>query len=191
VRDSAYVDLVAAGVTVTEAAHMTTTDAPTSDRSSGSGPGARRRLSAAVLFGGALLASFAVVPGGSAKLYWIPIIVGVTYLLAGAVVGRQSPLWPAGVIVSSWGLAVLLVLRGTWSTDFSGTAVTAIGVGLLLAALLPRVGVAVSLTSLAVPVLLLGSFELLQAESLDLFSKGWLFGVALALRGIYDLRPGD
>jgi hypothetical protein len=170
---------------------MTTTDAPTSARSSGRGPGARRRLSAGVLFVGALLASFVVVPGGSAKLYWIPIIVGMAYLLAAAVVGRQSPLWPAGVVVSSWGVAVLLVLRGTWSTDFSGTAVTAIGVGLLLAALLPRVGVAVSLTSLAVPVLLLGSFELLQAESLDLFSKGWLFGVALALRGLYDLRPGD
>lgn len=170
---------------------MTRTGAePTRAGSSGIDVGARRR-SGAVLLVGALLVSVIVGPVGPAKLYWMPIILGVSYLLAGAVAGRRSLFWAAGLIVSSWGLAVLLLLRGTWTTDFSGTTVAAIGVGLVLAALLPRVGVEVSLASLAIPVLLIGVFEFLQAESLDVFSKGWLFGLILALRGIYDLRPGE
>lgn len=174
-----------------ETAYMTTTAvAPTRSGLTNNGPGARRR-SGAVLLVGAAFVSFVVAPGGSAKLYWMPIILGVSYLLAGAVAGRRSLFWAAGLIVSSWGLAVLLLLRGTWTTDFAGTAVTAIGVGLVLAALLPRVGISVSLASLAVPVLLIGVFELLQAESSSVFSKGWLFGIILALRGLYDLRPGD
>jgi hypothetical protein len=182
---------VATDVTVKETDYMTTSAAtPTRAGRISSEPRARRR-SGAVLLAGAAFVSFVVVPGGSAKLYWMPIILGISYLLAGAVAGKGSLFWAAGLIVSSWGLAVLLLLRGTWTTDFSGTAVTAIGVGLVLAALLPRVGVPVSLASLAVPVLLIGVFELLQAESSSLFSKGWLFGIILALRGLYDLRPGD
>ena len=168
----------------------TTTAAPTRAGLSTSGPSARRR-SGAVLLAGALLVSFVVAPGGTAKLYWMPIILGVSYLSAAAVGGKGSPHWAVGLILSSWGLAVLLLLRGTWTTDFAGTAVMAIGVGLVLAALLPRVGIAVSPALLALPVLLIGVFEFLQAESSDVFSKGWLYGVILGLRGLYDLRPGD
>lgn len=168
----------------------TTTQAPTRTSHTGPKPAARRR-SGAVLLAGALLVSVVVAPGGSAKLYWMPIILGLSYLVAGVVAGKSSLYWAAGLIVSSWGLAVLLVLRGSLTTDFAGTATTAIGVGLVLAALLPRVGIAVAPVSLAVPVLLIGVFQLLQAESSDVFSKGWVYGGILAVRGLYDLRSGD
>lgn len=148
-----------------------------------------RVRSGAVLLAGALLVSLVVVPVGGAELFWMPLLLGLTYLLAGAVVGRHSSYWAAGLVVSCWGLAVLLVLSDVLTTDFAASAVTGIGTGLVLAALLPRVGIAVSTLSLAVPVLLIGVLELLQAESGGVFGKGWFYGAVLAARGLYDLRP--
>ncbi len=179
---------------------MSTSTDPNADRTTHTAPtraglviddARARRRSGAVLLLGALVVSLVVAPGGEARLYWMPIILGLSYLLAGLVAGKHSLYLAAGLIVSTWGLAVLLVLRGSLTTDFAGTAVTAIGLGLVAAALLPRAGIPVSLASLAVPVLAIGVFELLQAESSEVFSKGWLYGVLLAVRGLYDLRPGD
>jgi len=102
----------------------------------------RLRARGAVLVLGAVLTSVVIAPVGGLSLYWMPLFVGVSYLVASAVGGRTGGLWVPGLMVSFWGLADVLVLSGTLHVDFASAAITGVGLGALAAVLvLPRVGV--------------------------------------------------
>ena len=150
---------------------------------------ARRRRGLVLLLGGVLVA-LTVAPVGGLALYWMPLLLGLTYLAAAAVGGRRGALWAAGLVVTCWGVAVALVLTGTLHVDFAGAAVTGLGAGAVLAALLPRVGVASSPVSVAVPVLLVGVLELAQAQQHGVLDRGWAYGALLVGWGLWELRPG-
>ncbi len=155
----------------------------------------RRRQSGIVLLVGAVVVSATVEPIGGAQLYWMPLVLGLTYVLAGLTSGGTSRLAAAGLVVTGWAVAVLLVRSGTLDADFAATGILGLGVGALLACQIPRVGFTVTPYSLAVPVVLVGLLALLQSEAGGVFNKGWLYGGLLAARGLWDLvggqQPGD
>ncbi len=147
---------------------------------------------AALLLGG-LVVILAIEPIGPKKLYWMPLIIGLTYLVSSAVGGRSGGLWVPGFIVTSWGVATVTILSGTIGDagrDFTPGTIMMIGVGAILAVVvLPRLGIPCNPLAIAVIVAAIGLLELLQAEIGGVLTKGWPWGVLLVLGGLWELRP--
>lgn len=112
---------------------------------------------------GALVVSLAVVPIGPLPFYVTPLILGLTYLAAAAVGGRRATLWAPGLIITAWGCGVLLVFSGTLTADFPAVAVTALGIGAAMAALMGRAGFRVDSIAIALSVLFAGLTELVAS----------------------------
>ena len=117
-------------------------------------PGRTRRRGIALVVGGVLLVLL-VRPIGPLAVFWIPLLVGLAFVLAAALTGPRSPLWGPGLVVSAYGTAEVVKLY----TDVSGAGAwttVAIGLGGLLAAYLGSRGWAMSAASVASPVVFLG-----------------------------------
>jgi hypothetical protein len=142
-----------------------------------------------LLLVGGLVVIVLVEPVGPAKLYVMPLVLGVTYLLSSAAGGRSGGLWVPGLIVTAWGVATTTVLSGTLSVDFTAAAVLAIGVGAIAATQLPRAGIPCNPLAIAVVVAAIGALELLEAQAGGVFADGWPWGVFLVLGGLWELRP--
>jgi hypothetical protein len=136
---------------------------------------------------GALVVSLAVAPVGPLPFYVTPLILGLTYLAAAVLGGRQATLWAPGFIITFWGLGVVLVFSHTLTTDFPAVAVTALGAGATVAALLGRVGVRVDPLAIALSILLAGVFELIASFGVGILGYGWFFGALLGVWVVGDL----
>ena len=96
-----------------------------------------------------------VRPVGPLAYSWIPLLVGLAFVVGAAVTGPRSPLWGPGLVVSAYGTAEVVNLY----TDVSGAGawtLVAIGLGGLLAAYLGSRGWAMSAASVASPVVFVG-----------------------------------
>ncbi len=149
----------------------------------------RLRVRGLLLIVGALVVGLVVKPVGSADLYWMPLIIGLTYLVASAVGGPTGGLWIPGLMVTFWGLADVLVLSGTWHVDFASAAITGIGVGAVLSLGLARLGVPVNPAAIAVNLLLIGLLELAEAQLGGALTKGWPWALLLLVGALWELRP--
>lgn len=108
-----------------------------------------------VLIVGAVVMALLIQPIGPLSYPWNPLLVGLVFLAAAAVVGARSPLWGAGLVVGFWGLAK--VISGAVAFSWSGPFSTAmIGLGGLLAAYLASRGFAITVASVAFPVVFIG-----------------------------------
>ena len=120
---------------------------------------------------------------------WMPLIIGVSYLVASAVGGRTGGLWVPGLMITFWGAAHVLVLSGTWHIDFASAAITGIGIGSVLALGLVRLGVLVSPAAIAVNIALIGLLELAEAQVGGELLKGWPWALLLVVGALWELRP--
>ena len=136
---------------------------------------------------GALVESFLLSPLGPQPFYLTPLVLGLTYLAAAATGGRKGTLWAPGLIITCWGIGVLLVFSHTVQADFPSVSVTALGIGALLSAALPRLGVPVHPLSIAVPILFSGLTELIASRGVAVFGYGWFFGLLLGVWLVSDL----
>ena len=150
----------------------------------------RRALGRGILL---LVGGIAVIlliePIGPKKLYWMPLIIGLTYLASSAAGGRSGGLWVPGLMVTAWGIATTTVLSGTVDVDFTAAAILMIGVGALAATVLPRFGIPCNRVALAAIMTAIGALELLEAQAGGVFADGWPWGVFLMLGGLWELRP--
>ncbi len=149
----------------------------------------RLLLRGLLLIVGALVVGLVIKPVGSADLYWMPLIIGLTYLVASAVGGSTGGLWIPGMMVTFWGLADVLVLSGTWHVDFASAAITGIGIGAVLSLGLARLGMPVNPAAIAVNLLLIGLLELAEAQIGGALTKGWPWALLLLLGALWELRP--
>ncbi|MEJ7744333.1 MAG: hypothetical protein WKF73_18415 [Nocardioidaceae bacterium] len=138
---------------------------------------------------GGLVVILVVEPVGPKMLYWMPLIIGLTYLVSSIAGGRSGGLWVPGLMVTAWGVATTTVLSGTIRADFTATTILAIGIGAILATQLPRFGIPCNALAIAVIIFLIGGLELLEAQAGGIFVKGWPWGVFLVLGGLWELRP--
>lgn len=147
---------------------------------------ARRRRGAGLIVGGIVLALL-VAPIGPLKFYWLPLVSGLTYLLAAAASGPRGALWAPGLVITGFGVAIVLD-----STTFSGIelplVLLGLGAGAVLAALAHRAGVVVSGLSIGLSILLTGAF-VLAVYKLSWIDKAWWFGILLGGWGLWELRP--
>jgi len=169
---------------------MTSTTARHSETSAA--PATNRLLRGIALIAGAVLIAV-LIKGDVLKFYWFPLLTGLTYLVAAAVSRSRSTLWAPGLVITSFGLAAALWFKDSARTADSfqllALSVLAIGLGGVLVALLNEyAGMAISTMSLALSVLLLGAFLLLEQQMVEpVAGKPDVYIALLAIWGVYEL----
>lgn len=125
------------------------------------------------------------------RYFWVPLILGVTYLLAAAAGRSAGPLWAPGWVLSVVGLTEALWFhsgRPADSFELAQLTLLAAGTGAVLAASMTAVGVRVSTMSLALAVLLTGTFNLAEAKAVPhVAGNTRLYAALLVAWGSYEL----
>ncbi len=144
----------------------------------------------AVLLAGAA-ALLVLVEGRGVRFYWVPLLLGVTYLLAAATGRSTGPLWAPGWVLTAVGLT-----EGSWfhaarpadSFELAQLTLLAAGTGAVVAVAMTAVGVRVSTMSVALAVLITGAFNLAEAKAVPhVAGNTWLYAGLLAAWGLYEL----
>jgi len=144
-----------------------------------------------VVRGAVLLAGAAVlvglVRGAGLRFYWVPLVLGLVYLVAAAASRSRGTLWGPGWVLAAVGLTEALWFqahRPADSFEFAELTLLAAGTGAVLAAGMRAVGVEVSAMSLALAVLLTGAFNVAEAKAVaHVAGNVWLYAGLLALWG--------
>lgn len=153
-------------------------------------PPGSRRTRALVLLAGALVLLL-LVKGVGVRFYWVPVVLGLTYLAAAASGRSRGPLWAPGWVVTVVGLA-----EAAWfhaghpanSFEFAELTLLAAGTGAVLAAAMSVLAVQVSVMSVAMAVLLTGAFNLAEAEGVHGISGDvWFYAGLLAVWSVAEL----
>ena len=149
--------------------------------------GEGRHRAAVALLVGALLMEL-LIQQQTLRFYYTPLIIGLTYLAAGAVNGRRGALWAPGIVTTCWGVAVLLGVHNVTTTQGKLTYEIAGAIGIAIALLLRfTIGLAAGVSGLVV------SFGIiLLHDNADVPSwvfKGITFAVLLGAWGLWELRP--
>lgn len=125
------------------------------------------------------------------RYYWVPLVLGVTYLLAAAAGRSAGPLWAPGWVLSVVGLTEALWFhagRPADSFELAQLTLLAAGTGAVLAVSMTVMGVRVSTMSLALAVLLTGAFNLAEAKAVPhVAGNTRLYAALLAAWGLYEL----
>lgn len=155
---------------------------------------ARRARGIALIVGAVLIV--ALIETETIPFYWFPALTGLTYLAAAAAGRSRGTLWGPGLVITSVGIAAALWLRDGRMPDsfqFLALAVMALGLGGVLAGLLAQArGFSISAMSVAMPVLLFGSFALLEQQMVKPFAgQTWVYAALLAAWGAHELRPNS
>ncbi len=151
--------------------------------------------SAALARGGVLLlgaaAVLVLVEGGALAFFWVPLMLGLTYLVAAAVGRSTGSLWAPG-----WVLATVGLTEGLWfdagrpadSFELAQLTLLSAGTGALFAAAMRAVGVRVSAMSIALAVLLTGAFNLAEAKAVaHVAGNTRLYAGLLAAFAVWEL----
>ncbi len=149
-------------------------------------PATRRWRWVPVLLG-AIVVSLAGPPVDVVPFYATPLILGLTYLAAAAMGGRDATLWAPGMIITVWGLSVVALLSDAVTGDFTAVTVTALGVGATAAALLGRFGFRVEPLAIGLSVLIAGLTQLMASFDVGVLVRGWFYGALLLVWVLSDL----
>lgn len=144
----------------------------------------RARTAVPLVIGAALLVVL-LQPVGSLPLRgWVPIITGLSYVVAGMLSGRHGLLVAPGIVIAIWGLAPMST---TYGYDFGGMFYLTLGTGLLVAALLAERGWRIPPMSLALPVLFIGGTMTIAPLVGDALSA--ILAMLLTGWALWELRP--
>jgi hypothetical protein len=107
------------------------------------------RLAQGVVFLAGALATYLLLADEPRLFYRVPITLGIVYLVAAAVGGRDGGHWSTACVLCGWGLAV--VGLQDWNLDMNAASAYLAGAGLgaLVAGGLERVGVSADLLGVA------------------------------------------
>ncbi len=168
------------------ASRSATGEADTEDRPRRGRAAAR----AAVLLAGAAVLLLLVEARGI-RFFWVPLLLGVTYLLAAAAGRSTGPLWAPGWVLTAVGLTEALWFhegRPADSFELAQLTLLAAGTGALLAVAMTAVRVHVTGMSIALAVLITGAFNLAEAKAVPhVAGNAWLYAGLLAAWGVYEL----
>ncbi len=165
---------------------MTDSSTETTPTTPTTAPATRRWRWVPVLLG-AIVVSLAGPPIDVVPFYATPLILGLTYLAAAAMGGKDATLWAPGMIITVWGLSVVALLSETVNADFTAVTVTALGVGATAAALLGRFGIRVDPLAIGLSVLFAGLTQLVASFGVGILGRGWFYGALLLVWVVSDL----
>jgi len=138
---------------------------------------------------GALLAGavvYALLVYGPLQFYWTPLLLGLAYFGAAAAGGRRGGLWATAVVLTGWGVGVLL---GTKLDSVSSGDGYLMGIGgaIVVAGVLVRGGFAIDLLSVGGTVLIAGILHNAAGDPVQALVKPWPYVALLAGVGALNL----
>lgn len=147
----------------------------------------RRRRGALALIAGALVEGV-LVQQGIIEFFWTPLILGLTYLAAATAAGRKGALWAPGIVVTCWGVAVVLGVKQVLTFDASLSYYVAAAIGVAIALVLRyAVGLAAGPVGLVVSVAVVVAHAIPNLPSWVF--QGLTWGILLGIWGLWELRP--
>jgi len=117
---------------------------------------------------------------------WTPLLLGLAYLAAAALGGRDGGHWPTACVLVGWGLAVVLVREAGLDVTEGGAQVAGVGAGLVALGLLRRAGFGTDLVGAGATALVVGTVEAL-ARDVDLLVEPALYAGVVAAVGVVNL----
>ncbi len=148
----------------------------------------RRRRGALALIAGALVEGV-LVQQGIIEFFWTPLILGLTYLAAATAAGRKGALWAPGIVVTCWGVAVVLGSKQVVTVDASLSYYVAAAIGVAIALVLRyAVGLAAGPVGLVVSVAAVAAVAAIPNLPSWIF-QGLTWGIVLGIWGLWELRP--
>jgi hypothetical protein len=143
----------------------------------------------AVLVAGAVVLAL-VVGDGLDRFWMVPLIVGLTYLLAAAAGGPRGGYWATACVLVGWGAGVAWAIEGRPDLDPAGLYLAGAGLGALAGALLARRGFAVDPLGLAATVAFAGVFLALSARWPDVFRDARTYAALVGAVGVLNVAMG-
>jgi len=139
---------------------------------------------------GALLAGavvYALLVYGPLQFYWTPLLLGLAYLGAAAAGGRRGGLWATAVVLTGWGVGVLLATKLPDSVSSGDGYLMGIGGAIVVAGVLARGGFAIDLLSVGGTVLIAGILHNAAGDPVQALVKPWPYVALLAGVGALNL----
>ena len=153
------------------------------------GPNAKSfetRLLQALAFALGAAALYVLIEKGSTKFYFTPLIIGLSYLAAAAVGGRNGGHWPTAMVLLGWGAVVVYAGESRPDLDTAGLYLAGGGAGVLLAGILIRLGFVIDVIGLGGAALAAGLI-LAFSGRVDQFVEAKWFALVLAIVAIVNL----
>jgi hypothetical protein len=145
------------------------------------------RLSQAVLLlVGALFLVLVIAPAGS-RFYWTPLTIGLAYLGAAIVGGRDGGHWATACALTGWGGAVVFAGAARPDLDVAGLYLTGAGLGAVAGVLLQRAGFSVDPMGLAATITAGGLILALTTQAAGLLGDARTYAVALAAVAVVNV----
>ncbi len=139
--------------------------------------------------GGALLAGaaiYALLVYGPLQFYWTPLLLGLAYLGAAAAGGRRGGLWATALVLTGWGVGVLLATKLDSVSSGDGYLM-GVGGAIVVAGVLARSGFAIDLVSVGGTVLIAGILHNAAGDPVQALVKPWPYVALLAGVGALNL----
>ncbi len=138
------------------------------------------RVRQIICFLAGALAMELLVDQGEVRFYWTPLILGVTYLAAAIVGGRDGGHWSGATALTGWGLVVAYAgYERPQDIDISGLYILGIGVTFAVGAAVAARGWPISTVSLGITLGIVGGI-LAFSGKVDQFVDGRWYVYLLA-----------
>jgi hypothetical protein len=148
-------------------------------------PGVRLNQ-AILLLAGALFLVFVVAPEPG-RFYWTPLTIGLAYLGAAIVGGREGGHWATACALTGWGAAVVLAGAARPDLDVSGLYLVGAGLGAVAGLLLQRAGFSVSTMGLALVITGAGLALALTTQAPGLLDDARTYAVAMGVVALVNI----
>ncbi len=149
-------------------------------------PRAVRLRQAGALLAGAVAVEL-LVGVGPLEFHWVPLIVGVAYLVAAALGGRSGGHWATAIVVVAFGATVALISEASTGINPPAGYLLGSGLGAMLAAYLGGHGFSADALGIAGAVTGVGLFLFLADDFPDALGRGEAYAILLALVGAVNL----
>lgn len=148
-------------------------------------PEVRLNQAVAMLVGAVFLVI--VVAPDPARFYWTPLTLGLAYLGAAIVGGRDGGHWATACALTGWGLAVVFAGAARPDLDIAGLYLVGAGLGMTAGLLLQRTGVTVDALGLAVTVLVAGLILAFTTKATGFLDDARTYAVALGAVAVTNI----
>lgn len=140
---------------------------------------------------GALLAGAAAVElltgVGPLAFHWVPLIIGLSYLVAAGLGGRTGGHWATAIVVVAFGATVALIDEASTGINPPAGYLLGAGLGAMLAAYLGGRGFSADALGIAGALTAAGLFLFLADDFPDALGRGEAYALLLALVGVVNL----
>lgn len=140
--------------------------------------------------GSALLAGavvYALLVYGPLEFLWTPLLLGLAYLGAAAAGGRRGGLWATALVLTGWGLLVVVSNKLEVGVSTADGYLIGVGAAALVGGLLARSGFSVDLIGIGGTALIAGVAHSFAGEPVAALVEPWPYVALLAVVGTVNL----